>query len=422
MSAAGSTGHAAPAGGASRRPPSYGLAGLVALAACLVFFGAVFVAALGRVGGLSFGYRGFADLLLSAATVFAVAGLVAAAVIAFAAARAGRAQSVRATDAPAPAAFGAAAAASEDGDSPLRAFAGGGGRVARLVLAAALVLGSMFSFLAFNALGLGYGVTGPLVSAGADVIALVGVGAGVVVAGTAFLSPRATSLRTRTFGVIVVTVLIPSFCLATLGVWAYYRSWETATTLALDQAGYRASELAREIDSVQRQSRRYTAAQRARLAAAIAGMYGTQGHQEGAQLATLDQIRRTRTLPLWVIASLVKRGFAVGTERGPAPLGEADIVAWRVGPDIVRYYVPVWTGETVSPRSSSTGSSGSPPPAWPSSSSSVSPAPGSSRAASCGRCGGWRRRAAGSPKAKPASPSRPRGPASCGSSPCRSTT
>ena len=30
---------------------------------------------------------------------------------------------------------------------------------------------------------------------------------------------------------IIIVVLIPSFCLAALGVWAYYRSWETAGAL-----------------------------------------------------------------------------------------------------------------------------------------------------------------------------------------------
>ena len=78
-------------------------------------------------------------------------------------------------------------------------------------------------------------------------------------------------------------------------------------------------------------------------------MYGRQSHREGAQLATLSQIRETRTLPGWAIASLEKLGYAIGSERGPGRLVEADIVAWRVGPQVVRYFVPVWSGGSTSP-------------------------------------------------------------------------
>ena len=73
-------------------------------------------------------------------------------------------------------------------------------------------------------------------------------------------------------------------------------------------------------------------------------MYGVQGHQEGAQLATLTQIRQTHTLPGWAIKSLERRGYAIGTEAGAAVRERyLDIVAWRVGPDVVRYYVPPWS-------------------------------------------------------------------------------
>ena len=143
-----------------------------------------------------------------------------------------------------------------------------------------------------------------------------------------------------------MVVLIPSLCLAALGVWAYYRSWETATNLSEGQASYQASELAVEVASVQRQRDRFTPAQRALLAAAIARMYGMQGHREGAQLATLRQIRETSTLPGWAIASLEKVGYAIGNERGPDALKGADTIAWRVGPRVIRYYVPVWPGDS----------------------------------------------------------------------------
>ncbi len=74
--------------------------------------------------------------------------------------------------------------------------------------------------------------------------------AAVIVLAAAMLPGRATSLRTRAFGVIVMVVLIPSFCLAALGVWAYYRSWETAESLYTSQASYRAQELNQEIGSL----------------------------------------------------------------------------------------------------------------------------------------------------------------------------
>ena len=49
-------------------------------------------------------------------------------------------------------------------------------------------------------------------------------------------------------------------------------------------------------------------------------MYGANGHREGAQLATLTQIRQTSTLPGWAITSLQKVGYAIGSERGPVPV------------------------------------------------------------------------------------------------------
>ena len=114
-------------------------------------------------------------------------------------------------------------------------------RVVLLGVAAVIVAASILVFLMFDALSLGYGVLGKLVQLGAAAVAVAGVVAAVIVVAVARCCPgRATSLRTRTFGVIVMVVLIPSLCLAALGVWAYYRSWETATILSVDQASYQA--------------------------------------------------------------------------------------------------------------------------------------------------------------------------------------
>ena len=72
---------------------------------------------------------------------------------------------------------------------------------------------------------------GKLVVLGAAVVAAAGIVAAWSWSPRALLPGRTTSLRTRAFCVIVMVVLIPSFCLAALGVWAYYRSWETASRL-----------------------------------------------------------------------------------------------------------------------------------------------------------------------------------------------
>ncbi len=39
----------------------------------------------------------------------------------------------------------------------------------------------------------------------------------------------------------------PALCLSALGVWAYYKSWDTAASLYTSQASYRAQELSREV-------------------------------------------------------------------------------------------------------------------------------------------------------------------------------
>lgn len=312
-----------------RRPvATYALAGIVAGAALLFLLAAVFVLALSRAGGFSFGYGALAKQLILAAPAIAVVGLVAAAVIAVSAAVRRPSRSLPSTPV---------------GSAP----AGGArSRVVLLVSAAAVLAGSVLLLFVSASLGVGPDVSGRLVVAAVAVVGVAGVVTAAVVA-IAAARGRATSLRTRTFGVIVVVVLIPSFCLAALGVWAYYRSWETASSLGSGQASYQAAEIAREVASVQRP--RYTPEQRALLAGAIVRMYGVQGHTEGAQLATLDQIRATSTLPGWAIASLEKVGFSIGNEEGPGRLQDADTIAWRVGPNVVRYYVPLWTGQLPSP-------------------------------------------------------------------------
>ena len=223
-----------------------------------------------------------------------------------------------------------------------------------LFVAAALALGPIVLFLAGlgfvlmlrrTGYALGYGW---YVNTGFVVLALL-IPAGIIAAAVVLVlgrGGRGTSLRTRAFVVIAFVVLIPSLCLSALGVWTYYRSWETAISLSEGQASYQASELAREVASVQRQRDRFTPAQRALLTHAIAQMYGANGHREGAQLATLAQIRQTSTLAGWAIASLERTGLAIGSERGPGALQGADTVAWRVGPRVVRYYVPVWPGDS----------------------------------------------------------------------------
>jgi signal transduction histidine kinase len=318
-----------------RLASTYSLAATVAVVSCLFLLALILVVIAVRVLGL---YYGILEVPLVSGIILAAAGLVAAAVIAVIAAVRRPRAAAQATGVSAAQAAGARPPA-----APVRR------RVVLLGVAAMIVAVCILLFLMFDALSLGYGVLGKLVTLGAFAAVVAGVVAAVVVVAVALVPGRTTSLRTRTFGVIVIVVLIPSLCLAGLGVWAYYRSWETATNTSVGRANYQASELATEIASVQRQGGRFTPAQRALLTGAIARMYGSQGHREGAQLATLTQIRETSTLPGWAIASLKKAGYAIGSQRGPGRPGGAEIVAWRVGPRVVRYFVPVWDYGSTSP-------------------------------------------------------------------------
>ncbi len=156
---------------------------------------------------------------------------------------------------------------------------------------------------------------------------------------------RATSLRTRSFFVIAAAVLIPASCLAAFGVWAYYRSWETAGVLYSDQASYRARELSSEITELSKMPKRYSPADRALLSSGIAQAYGAQGHLEGAYWSTLAAIRDQSVLPAWAVRSLARHGFAIGRLGGPTAPGNAEIVAWRVGQKDVRYYTSSGPGQ-----------------------------------------------------------------------------
>jgi two-component system sensor histidine kinase BaeS len=336
-----------PATGAPRSPrATYTLAAIVAGGACLIFLIPLSLVTAARAGGLYFGYGSSARLLLLLAGAVAAGGLAAAVVVAALAASSQRSQPPTGVEETPTTVAGSPVVATRR-------------RAVLLGVAVALVLGSVLVgvfasrvaglFLPFEPLAVGYGLLGRLAVVWAVVIIGAGILGAAVVVAVALLPGRATSLRMRTFGVILAVVLIPSLCLAALGVWAYYRSWETATNLSEGQASYQARELASEIASVQRQGGRFTPAQRALLSGAIARMYGTNGHREGAQLATLTQIRQTSTLPEWAIASLEKTGFAIGHERGPVNPSNADIVAWRVGPRVVRYFVPVWGAGSTSP-------------------------------------------------------------------------
>ena len=219
-----------------------------------------------------------------------------------------------------------------------------------LFVAAALLLGPILLFLAGlsfvmllrrSGYPLGYGW---FVDVGFVVLALL-IPVGIVAALVVLVlgrGGRATSLRTRSFFVIAVAILIPSLCLSALGVWAYYRSWNTARVLYSDQADYRAGELSSEIAGLSKMPGRYSPVARALLTRAIADQYGALRHTEGANWSTLAAVRDQHVLPVWAVKRLARRGFAIGDTNGPTSPEGAELVAWRVGPSTVRYYTNVW--------------------------------------------------------------------------------
>ncbi len=160
------------------------------------------------------------------------------------------------------------------------------------------------------------------------------------------LPGRATSLRTRAFGVIVMVVLIPSFCLAALGVWAYYRSWETAESLYTSQASYRAQELNQEIGGLF-QLDYLTPAERAFLSRAIVEQFSVQGHAAGALAGDLSTVMdpANHILPGWAIRSLRRNGYAITSLQRLKSAGDPNTQHRRVArrPNHqVRYYTDYW--------------------------------------------------------------------------------
>ena len=171
--------------------------------------------------------------------------------------------------------------------------------------------------------------------------------ASTVAAGRAGPS-RATSVGTRAFVVMLIVVLIPSFCLASFGVWAYFRSFERAQVRYESQASYQASTLQSEIDGLSRSPARFSAAQRALLSAAIVDQIGAYDQRNGAVETTLTQIRADKSLAPVIVRALQRQGYALAMDRTlvSAPT-QADIVAW-VGPGGgVFVYAPGWNGPPV---------------------------------------------------------------------------
>jgi len=154
----------------------------------------------------------------------------------------------------------------------------------------------------------------------------------------------ATSLRTRSFFVIAIAIVIPALCLSALGVWAYYKSWDTAASLYTGQASYRAQELDREISGLGSTPMRLTQGQLALLSQAIGFQFGPRGHSAGALLGDLGTVvdPNSHVLPAWAARALRRKGFAIGTWQGPTGPHAAHIVAWRASVGQVYYYTDYW--------------------------------------------------------------------------------
>jgi signal transduction histidine kinase len=149
---------------------------------------------------------------------------------------------------------------------------------------------------------------------------------------------RASTLRTRSFVVIVVSIIIPALLLIAVGGYAFVRTWETARVLYTDQAAYAARGLGDEIRSLRLVPGGLAPAERARLGEAIVAAYAS-GNRGGAMTSTMKDVVRLHVLPRWAIRSLERHGFAIGTFEGASPKGPvADIVAWRVGRTDVHYF------------------------------------------------------------------------------------
>ena len=244
---------------------------------------------------------------------------------------------------PAPAAAAAGAAGPKSSSQP---------RAGALVLAAVLALAPILLF-AVVALGVSF-----LRSRGAvvaysqpwkPVLLVLGllVPVGLVAALVVLVRARtagATSLRTRSFFVIAVAIVIPALCLSGLGVWAYYKSWDTAASLYTGQASYRAQELSQELSGLGSTLMRLTPAQGALLAQAIAYQFGPRGHSAGALLGDFGTVTdpNSHVLPAWAVRALRRKGFVIGTWQGPTGPHAAHIVAWRASTGQVYYYTDYW--------------------------------------------------------------------------------
>ena len=308
------------------------VAGVIAVVSALVLVLAVFAGVVLRSWdaalGTPFGFVPFVGW--DAAVALGVAGLVGALVIVIFSAftrrqsahamYAGTASSPEADAAPAPVA-------------PRRGL--------RIALAAVLAFGSILWLSAFSALGLGYSTPGRLVLFGAGVMTMLGLIAAVVVGASAVLPQRvtrATSLRTRSFVVLVIAMVIPSLLLAGLAAYASVWVWESAAGSRSAQAQYSSQRLAADVDSLGDVPGGLGPAARARLTRAIVGTYAA-GNTGGAWLSTMADVRSLQVLPGWAIRSLTRRGFAVGAMDGGVSRGSMpDIVAWRTGPREVRYF------------------------------------------------------------------------------------
>ena len=209
----------------------------------------------------------------------------------------------------------------------------------------ALLLATLFLVVGGRADGYvqGYASYTKVVLAVIGLLAALGLVAALVIALTA-VRGRVTSLRTRAFFVIAVAVLIPSFCLAMLGVWAYYKSWDTAASLYTGQASYRAQELDRELTGLDSTPMRLTPGQRALLSQAIGFQFGPRGHSAGALLGDLGTITspNTQVMPAWAVRALRRNGYVIGTWQGPTGPHAAHIVAWRASTGQVYYYTDYW--------------------------------------------------------------------------------
>jgi signal transduction histidine kinase len=212
-------------------------------------------------------------------------------------------------------------------------------RITMFLLAAGLAGGSILFLAAFNSMGIGYSAPGSLVLVGAWIIALLGVVAAVVVAVLAALPQRATSatsLRTRSFVVLVVAMVVPSLLLAGLGTYVTVWVWDAAVGVRSDEALYSSLRLADDVDSLRSVPGGLRPAAGAGLTRGIVRAYAA-GNTGGAWLSTMADVRSLHVLPRWAIRELAGAGYAITSADGRS-VTTPDIVAWRVGPRQVRYF------------------------------------------------------------------------------------